>query len=377
MDRLDMAPGSIVVYEPAGSAFRIVRLFQERPIPDPGAINLDALRLGVIIAVGVVWLLARQRNLVLRWLSGYPLIVGLSDAVFVVLIAYALQGLLLFVSELPRMAGWSITARMSSELVVHLGYAWALARVAEALLRRRKAHVPDWRPTGLTRIGLYGLFTLGGILTFLVAKGHAPTELFVWTGATAAVLAFLVQQTLGDLVSGFALTIERPFKIGDWLRLEDGTEGQVQDVNWRATHLRKWDKTSFIIPNGQLAQQSFTNLRGPRHPFAPWYLVKVSGEHPPSQVIELLQKAVAGCNIPLPAPAPVVRLMSADSSPYGYMVWLHFADYPTMFAGRDELYREIDSVLRSAGISIAADIHEVRYRRSEAAPHDGGRQSES
>jgi small-conductance mechanosensitive channel len=147
----------------------------------------------------------------------------------------------------------------------------------------------------------------------------------------------------------------------------------VQDINWRATHLRKWDKTSFVIPNGQLAKQSFTNLRGARHPFAPWYTVNVSGDYHPDEVIELLRKAIEKCNIPLPAPAPVVRLMSADSTPYTYMVWLHFADYPTMFAGRDELYREIDSVLRAAGIDIAAEIHEVRYRKSETATHNAAK----
>lgn len=299
----------------------------------------------------------------MRWLSAFPLIAGLIDGAFFVLIAYSVQGLLLVLSAFPQLSAWSEAAKVSGGLAVHIGFAWALARIVQALVRRQKSDIPDWRLPGLLWVGLYGIFTLGGIVAFLVSEGRAPAELFVWTGATAAVLAFVMQQTLGDLFSGFSLTIERPFKIGDWVRLDDGTEGQVQDINWRATHLRKWDKTSYVIPNSQLARQSFTNLGASRHPFAPWYLVKVSGEHHPERVVELLKKAVAGCNVPLPSPEPIVRLMSADSTPYTYMVWLHFSDYPTMFAGREELYREIDSVFRAEGIAIAAEIHEVRYRK--------------
>lgn len=304
----------------------------------------------------------RQRSIALSWISGYPLWAGLVDSVFIIVISYSLRGLLSLISAAPRLSDWSSIAVLTGSLVVYLGYAWGFARFCEAVLRRRRQHTPDWRLPKLAWAGLYGVFALFGIVSFLVGEGRAPAEFLVWTGASAAVLAFVMQQTLGDLFSGFALTIERPFKIGDWIRLEDGTEGQVQDVNWRATHLRKWDKTTFVIPNGQLAHQSFTNLHGMTNQYAPWYEVQISGEHEPQQVLELLTSAVEGCNIPLPAPSPVVRLMSANTTPYTYMIWLHFENYPSMFAGREELYREVDAVLRSKDIAVAADIHEVHYR---------------
>jgi small-conductance mechanosensitive channel len=212
-------------------------------------------------------------------------------------------------------------------------------------------------------MGFYGIFVVFGLVSFLVASGKTPTELFVWTGASAALLAFIMQQTLGDVFSGLSLTLERPFQIGDWIRLGDGTEGQVQDINWRATHLRKWDNTTLVIPNGKLARESFTNLHGTTHHYAPWYTVKVSGEHPPAQVIGLLEQAVASCDAPLPYPAPVARLMDANSTPYTYMIWVNFPNYPSMFAGRGELYGAMDETLRAAGIEVAADIKEIRYRQ--------------
>jgi len=48
------------------------------------------------------------------------------------------------------------------------------------------------------------------------------------------------------------------------------------------------------------------------------------------------------------------------------MVWVHFQNYPTMFAGREDLYREIRASLLDAGLQLAAEIQEVRFRPIEA-----------
>ena len=175
---------------------------------------------------------------------------------------------------------------------------------------------------------LFGLCLFVGFLVYLYSNDRVPTELFLSAGALAAVVAFAMQQTLGDLFSGIALSIEKPFKIGDWLRFSDGMEGEVTDINWRATRLRGWDNTTYVVPNGQLSQQSFTNLHGPEHLFAPWYLVKVSGDADPHDVKALLERAASHCDTVLQDPAPVARLMDGTSNPYTYMVWVHFFELP-------------------------------------------------
>lgn len=203
-----------------------------------------------------------------------------------------------------------------------------------------------------------------------MTNDYAPTELYVSTGAFAALVAFAMQKTLGDLFSGLALSIEKPFEIGDWLRLDDGTEGEVVDINWRATRLRGWDKTTCIVANGHLSQGRFTNLHGRDHLFAPWYLVRVSAEADPQRVKILLEAAAARCDAVLRDPAPVARLMDAATIPYTYMIWVHFENYPAMFVGREELYREIHFALRDAGLHTAAEIREIRHRPAEVATTD-------
>ena len=64
----------------------------------------------------------------------------------------------------------------------------------------------------------------------------------------------------------------------------------------------------------------------------------------------LLLEAALKCQNVLKNPLPVVRITDASTIPYTYMVWVHFRNYPAMFAGREELFREVHYALKSAGI---------------------------
>jgi small-conductance mechanosensitive channel len=255
--------------------------------------------------------------------------------------------------------------RLVVAIGVYLTIAWFLARIVELwILSRSKEGLATALP-GLQRSLLYALALVLGLFAFLTIGGHSITGVFISTGAVAAIVAFAMQRTLGDLFSGIALSIERPFRIGDWIVLSDEAEGQVIDINWRATRLREWDNATFVIPNGELARQGFKNLHGSDHLFAPWYEIKIPAEVDPRFAKALLLEAVLRCDKVLKHPLPVVRLMDASTVPYTYMIWVHFPNYPAMFAGREELHREVHYVLSRAGVQTAPDIHEIHARKAE------------
>lgn len=71
------------------------------------------------------------------------------------------------------------------------------------------------------------------------------------------VLGLALQDTLGNLFSGVALQIERPFQIGDWVEVhnsEDQWVGQIQEITWRATSLIGFGDELIVIPNKTIAQ---------------------------------------------------------------------------------------------------------------------------
>ena len=251
-------------------------------------------------------------------------------------------------------------------LCAFLAAGWALARLIDVSLALRSEEALGERVPKLIIGLIYGSLLFLALALFLWQAGYSFTGIWVSTGVAAAVLGLALQRTLGDLFSGIALGLERPFRLGDWIELTDGTLGQVVDLNWRATRLRGWDNATLVIPNSRLAGESFKNLHGENHLYAPWYFVKIPAEIAPRFATALLLDAAMRCESVLKIPNPIVRLADASSVPYSYMVWVHLKNYPAMFRGREELFREIHRGLQEAGIEVAPQVQEMRTRRAHA-----------
>ncbi len=316
----------------------------------------------LLVAPFVLWKLISRLRATRRVKQTNIWVVAGIDFLLMPIAAYGIGALVTEVFALLDKPGPQQMASLGTQLLIYLAVALGCGRLIEVWFLSRDEFGETLRLSQLARNALFGVCFFIALIVFLISNDYAPTELYISTGAFAALIAFAMQQTLGDLFSGISLSLERPFKIGDWLRFSDGTEGEVTDINWRATRLRGWDNTTYVVPNGQLARQSFTNLHGANHVFAPWYFVRVSGDAGPTEVKSMLEAAARRCGSVLPHPAPVARLTDGATVPFTYMVWVHFPNYPSMFAGREELYREIRAALLGAGLELAAEIQEVRLR---------------
>ena len=311
----------------------------------------------VLIAVGI----GARKFGTERAVTRFPLVAAITAVVVAPM-------LVIIVGSLVRIAAGYTGIGLDEDLrrlTVFLAYvvaALALARVVDVFLLVRSD--ARRRLPRIMRGLFYAACALVGILAYLKVHGYEITGFWVSTGVVAALVGFALQKTLGDLFSGVALSLERPFRIGDWLELADGSIGQVTDVNWRATRLRGWDNATHVIPNSELAGQSFKNMHALAHPHAPWYLIKLPAEVDPRFAKALLLEAALRTKRVLKQPYPIVRIADATTIPYTYMIWVHFSDYPSMFAGREELFREIHYLLKSSGIHISADIKELHTRKS-------------
>ena len=85
--------------------------------------------------------------------------------------------------------------------------------------------------------------------------------LFTALGVTSVVIGLMLQNSVGQIVSGLFMLFEQPFRIDDWLDTADA-RGRVVEVNWRAVHIDTGSGIR-IMPNSMLASTSFTNLSRP------------------------------------------------------------------------------------------------------------------
>ncbi len=325
---------------------------------------------GILLIVTTFWMLVsvlRRGKVLRRSLPTFvPWLIDLLLLPATTLVGSALLRALL------RDAGYGFLdayVRSASLLLVYLLAAWLVARGVDLWFTDDATTAASAR-RGATRL-LRGLtytaaLVVGGTV-FMAAEGYSVTGVLVSTGIAAAVLSLALQNTLSDLFSGIALSIEQPARVGDWIMLEDGTAGRIVDITWRSVWLTSWTNTRIVVPNSKLTGQKFENLAEPTAPYSPWYLVRVPADLPPPYATMLLREAVLRCKHVLREPAPVIRLADATTIPYTYLVWVTFENYPAMFRGREEVFREIDAALRAVDVEPAPDIGEFRTRESRMA----------
>ena len=107
-----------------------------------------------------------------------------------------------------------------------------------------------------------GIGFVGFIISILLAitvMGADLTNLAVIAGALSVGIGFGLQNIINNFVSGIIILFERPFKVGDWVIL-DNQEGTIKQINIRSTELETFNRTSVIIPNATLLSSSIMNL---------------------------------------------------------------------------------------------------------------------
>ncbi|MBW0016004.1 MAG: mechanosensitive ion channel [Mycobacterium sp.] len=122
----------------------------------------------------------------------------------------------------------------------------------------------SWRkrvPAIFLDVGRFGLIGVGLALILSYIWGVRVGGLFTALGVTSVVIGLMLQNSVGQIVSGLFMLFEQPFRINDWLDTQTA-RGRVVEVNWRAVHIQTGSGLR-IMPNSMLATTSFTNMSRP------------------------------------------------------------------------------------------------------------------
>jgi hypothetical protein len=150
-------------------------------------------------------------------------------------------------------------------------------------------------------------------LVLLSGLGVSIAPILTALGVGGLAVALALQDTLSNFFAGIHLLIEKPVRVGDFVKLETGQEGYIVDIGWRTTRIRMLPNNLVIIPNNKLTQSILTNYFLPDPRMAVSLTVSVSYGTDPDRVervlLEEAQKAVGQVPGLLADPAPAVRLI--------------------------------------------------------------------
>ncbi|MFO7768370.1 MAG: mechanosensitive ion channel family protein [bacterium] len=243
------------------------------------------------------------------------------------------------------------------------GAALVDAVVFETYLRSAKErHVPK-----LLRDAVKLVIVAGGLGTALVRIwGVDATALGGGAAVVTLVLGLALQNVLGDLFSGVVLQFESPFKNGDWIRVGE-LEGEVVELNWRATRLHSRKNVAIVIPNSVVAKAELRNFAM----FTPYAAVDryVGTEYkePPNRIKGAVMEAMLQCGQVLRQPPPQVWTDEYGDSAIIYRMRFWVREFRRIPEISDEVMTNVWYAFKRNDITIPWPIRNV-YMRSEEGP---------
>jgi small-conductance mechanosensitive channel/CRP-like cAMP-binding protein len=201
------------------------------------------------------------------------------------------------------------------------------------------------------------------LLLSVVATVVLRERVLALSAVGAVVLGFALQDTLGNAFAGLAIQTEKPFQVGQWIRVAD-REGRVEEITWRATKLRTKDNTFLIVPNNVMSREMVLNYSEPVLPSRISIDVGAAYDRPPNVVKAALLEAMRNAPLALREPAPDVLLVDFGGSAIVYRGRFWIADYGLDEEARDQVRASVWYVFKRHGIEIPWPI-QIEYSRDE------------
>ncbi|MEY2340758.1 mechanosensitive ion channel family protein [Acidithiobacillus sp. IBUN Pt1247-S3] len=214
------------------------------------------------------------------------------------------------------------------------------------------------------------------ILLSLSTAGVALHNLAIIAGALSVGIGFGLQNIVNNFVSGIILLLERPIRVGDWVKVGN-TEGYVQRLSIRSTLILTFDRTEVFVPNSELISGQVTNWTYTNNvlrlmiPMRVYHgsdidkvrsiLEEVGQKHP-----EVLQDDPRG--IP-----PTALLLDVTENALVFYLRVYIADCNNSFMIQTELRAQAVEALYRRGVRLAHQQQDVYF--PERAPAADGSNS--
>lgn len=214
----------------------------------------------------------------------------------------------------------------------------------------------------LTKRLLQILLVIGVIIAILNHWGIDIKGLLVSLGVGSLALALAAQETLANMIAGFILMLDRPFRIGDRVRLTSGLTGDVYQIGLRSTKILDFENNLHIIPNHDLMKSIVVNLSYPEPRVRVTINVGVAYGSDLRKVKEIMLNSIKNHPLILSDPEPKVFFMNFGNSSLDLMGIGFVQQYKDAFQTGEDIRMAIYEEFNKHQIQIPfpqMDVHLV------------------
>ena len=208
------------------------------------------------------------------------------------------------------------------------------------------------------------LLALGYLVVGMLCFAGVNLQGIIATSAVlTAVIGFSLQDSLGNIMGGLVLQMERTIQVGDWIKVDDIT-GKVKLIRWRQTSIETNNWDTIVIPNSLLMKGKVTLLG--RRDGAPiqrrqWVHFHVDASHSPTKVIHTVEQVLHAETHKYVAPNPKPNCLVTDfkngDAVYAARYWL--ADLSQADPADSLVRTRIYAALRRAGIPLSVPMQSI------------------
>ena len=202
---------------------------------------------------------------------------------------------------------------------------------------------------------LAGVIYLAALFAIVSYVFDLPIQgLLATSGVVAIILGLALQSTLGDVFSGIVLSFSRPYRPGDWISVEGGTDGRVIEMNWRATSILTARRDLAIVPNSTIAKSKIVNVSSPSGLHGTTVTVQLDAKTPPSRCSEILEHAIRNCRLIVATPAPTITVKAINATYIEFEIAFFVEELASTVKAQNELFDFIYRHLAAADIDLAS-----------------------
>lgn len=272
-------------------------------------------------------------------------------------IAILFAGVSIFCGFAPLNPAVELYMNGATKAVIILCALFFIDRVVIGLLQEHDNRVPSVRLSqGVLQVLIRVIVYVVGGLTLLDTLGVNISPLVASLGVGSLAVALALKDTLANFFSGLFITMDKAVKVGDFVQLETGEIGTVEEIGWRSSRIRTPANNLVVLPNLRLVDSTVTNMSDP---LPDLYVVVTCGvsydsdlEHVERVVLDVAHDVIRDHPAAVKDQEPLFRFELFDASSINFRVALLCTKFGEHFMVQHELIKRIHARFREEGIVI-------------------------
>lgn len=194
-----------------------------------------------------------------------------------------------------------------------------------------------------------------GMVAVIIVLDHFGVNigsLLVSLGVGSLAVALAAQDTLANMIAGFVILVDRPFRVGDRIELPGGQVGDVSQIGLRSTRILNFDNNLIIVPNAELVKGRITNFSYPHNQTRAMLKVGVAYGVEPDRVRTILLSIADAHPDILKEPKPEVFFTAMNDSSVEFTLVARAADFTKRYKAECDMREQAYRVFGTEGIEI-------------------------